>query len=120
MATNPKGYPYPVGTDRVMDGDDAIKALADAVAAKLGQQVATGQASVGLNAAASANVAVTFPAGIFTVVPRVVCVLAQNTSQVYATSGAVTTSGFTASLIARAGTAITIGPYGIDWVAVQF
>lgn len=31
MATTPKGYPYPVGTDRVMDGDDAIKALAEAV-----------------------------------------------------------------------------------------
>lgn len=31
MATTGKGYPYPVGTDRVMDGDDAIKALAEAV-----------------------------------------------------------------------------------------
>lgn len=120
MATNPKGYPYPLGTDRVMDGDNAIQALADAVAAKLGQQVATGQVQVALNNAASANAAVTFPAGVFTVVPRVVCVLAQNTSQVYATSGSVTASGFTCSLIARAGAAITIGPYGVDWVAYQF
>lgn len=31
MANTPKGYPYPVGTDRVMDGDDAIRALAEAV-----------------------------------------------------------------------------------------
>jgi hypothetical protein len=31
MATTSKGYPYPVGTDRVADGDDAIKALAEAV-----------------------------------------------------------------------------------------
>jgi hypothetical protein len=30
-STTTKGYPYPVGTDRVMDGDDAIKALAEAV-----------------------------------------------------------------------------------------
>lgn len=30
-STTSKGYPYPVGTDRVMDGDDAIKALAEAV-----------------------------------------------------------------------------------------
>src|SRR5262245_7444184 len=28
--------PYPVGTDRVMDGDNAIQALAEAVEAKLG------------------------------------------------------------------------------------
>lgn len=28
MATTPNGLPYPVGTDKVVDGDDAIKALA--------------------------------------------------------------------------------------------
>ena len=28
MATTPGGLPYPVGTDKVVDGDDAIKALA--------------------------------------------------------------------------------------------
>jgi len=32
-STTTKGYPYPVGTDRVMDGDDAIAALAQAVEA---------------------------------------------------------------------------------------
>lgn len=31
MATTTNGLPYPVGTDRVMDGDDAIKALAEAL-----------------------------------------------------------------------------------------
>jgi hypothetical protein len=30
-ATVAKGYPYPVGTDRVMDGDDAIRALAESL-----------------------------------------------------------------------------------------
>lgn len=29
--TAPLGFPYPTGTDRVMDGDNAIQALADAV-----------------------------------------------------------------------------------------
>lgn len=29
--TPDKGYPFPVGTDRVMDGDDAIHALAQTV-----------------------------------------------------------------------------------------
>jgi len=32
-STTTQGYPYPVGTDRVMDGDDAIKALAEALEA---------------------------------------------------------------------------------------
>lgn len=31
MALTPGGLPYPVGTDKVVDGDDAIKALAIAV-----------------------------------------------------------------------------------------
>lgn len=29
--TSPLGFPYPTGTDRVMDGDNAIQALAEAV-----------------------------------------------------------------------------------------
>lgn len=32
-STTASGYPYPVGTDRVMDGDNAIQALAEAVEA---------------------------------------------------------------------------------------
>jgi hypothetical protein len=31
MGTTTKGYPYPEGTDRVMDGDNAIQSLAEAV-----------------------------------------------------------------------------------------
>jgi hypothetical protein len=31
MATTPQGLPYPLGTDRVVDGDNAIRALAEAV-----------------------------------------------------------------------------------------
>lgn len=31
MATTANGLPYPVGTDRVADGDDAIRALAEAL-----------------------------------------------------------------------------------------
>jgi hypothetical protein len=31
MATTPGGLPYPVGTDKVVDGDDAIRNLATAV-----------------------------------------------------------------------------------------
>jgi hypothetical protein len=34
--TTPNGLPYPTGTDLVRDGDNAIKALADAVDTRLG------------------------------------------------------------------------------------
>jgi hypothetical protein len=35
MGTTTKGIPYPEGTDRVMDGDDAMKAIAQKVDALL-------------------------------------------------------------------------------------
>jgi len=66
MATTPNGLPYPVGTDRVMDGDDAIKALATA----LRFYVAT--VTVTLTATPTTAVVVTFPAGLFTTIPVVV------------------------------------------------
>jgi hypothetical protein len=66
MATTASGYPYPVGTDRVMDGDDAIHALADAIEAKL-RTSAAGQATSG-----AAVVGVTLPVGRFLTAPAVV------------------------------------------------
>ena len=36
MASTPSGLPYPVGTDKVVDGDNAIKALAEAIEARGG------------------------------------------------------------------------------------
>jgi hypothetical protein len=65
-----KGYPYPVGTDRVADGDNAIQALAEAVDAKLGIS-ASGSASISIASAASGSVTVTFPVGRFTVPPAI-------------------------------------------------
>jgi hypothetical protein len=71
-ATTPKGYPYPLGTDRVMDGDDSIKALATAVDTKLG--VATGGFLTAPDSASQGGVqttTVTFPVGLFTSPPAV-------------------------------------------------
>lgn len=44
-AATTKGYPYPVGTDRVMDGDNAIQALAEAIDgdANYTRAISTGQ-----------------------------------------------------------------------------
>jgi hypothetical protein len=38
-ATPVKGWPYPVGTDKVVDGDNAIKAVADMLDARMGMYV---------------------------------------------------------------------------------
>lgn len=69
-STTTKGYPYPVGTDRVMDGDDAIKALAEAIdsdalvskATTLGQTLTGATANnVSWNAASPDGCALTKP-----------------------------------------------------------
>jgi hypothetical protein len=65
MATTAHGYPYPVGTDRVMDGDDVIAALAAAIETKLGS-IASGQATVPITTVnVLATVVVTLPVGRF-------------------------------------------------------
>lgn len=117
-SNNAQGYPYPVGTDRVMDGDDSIKNLADAVGTKVGARVVSGQNSVLLNNAASGNTAVTFPVGAFTQIPRVVVAVATATTGAYAIQSAVSTSGFTLTGVSRSGSAITSTVW-CDWIAHQ-
>lgn len=51
-STTSKGYPFPVGTDRVMDGDDAIQALAEAIN---GDALFTKATTVGHSLPAGAN-----------------------------------------------------------------
>lgn len=74
MANTPHGYPYPVGTDRVMDGDDAIHSLATAVDGQLGV-MASGLATTPTPGAVNTamTVAVTFPVGRFNAPPNVTC-----------------------------------------------
>lgn len=65
------GYPYPLGTDRVADGDEAIRDLAQAIDTKLGV-VAGGTVTIPIVAAGTNyNVVVTYPAGRFVDVPSV-------------------------------------------------
>jgi hypothetical protein len=65
-------YPYPVGTDPVSDGDDAIKNLAEKVEANLKGGIYSGAASVNVTALNTpATLVVTFPVGFFTMAPRV-------------------------------------------------
>lgn len=87
-----KGFPYPVGTDRVMDGDDAIRALAEKIDSAVGV-MASGQATVVIPSGAfQAPVAVTFPAGRFATPPNVVCTT--GSGNFLASWNAVTATGF--------------------------
>lgn len=64
-ATTPKGFPYPEGTDRLMDGDNAIQALAEAVDDLTGASWGSAGQITGVIAGTPTQVTVTFPVGHF-------------------------------------------------------
>lgn len=115
-ANTAKGYPYPQGTDRVMDGDNAIQALAEAVDTKLGV-MAGGTVSVTIvTGNTSVGAAVTFPVGRFTVAPLMLASptgtqLANNAG---ASATAITTTGATVY-----GGRTTAGGLTVAWLAFQ-
>lgn len=106
-ANNAYGYPYPLGTDRLMDGDDAIKALADAIMNKLRYALMSGTVTVPVSSgSAVGTAAVTFPAGMFAAPPGVVATYnGTNVAWSLINVSAVTTSGCTIGVSHRDGTA---------------
>lgn len=102
-ANTANGFPYPLGTDRVMDGDDAIHSLASAVDA-LASASAAGVAPITIPAGAqnSGNVAVTFPAGRFVTPPAVACSIGYGASVGYVCSTMYPTT--TTGCVIRTGT----------------
>lgn len=114
-ANTPLGFPYPLGTDRLADGDDAIKNLATAVDTKLG--VAASGSGVLSNVSTTATtLAVTFPAGRFTAAPTVLTAQSAGnpTNNNVAVTG-VTTTGCTLVAQRFSGT----GAVTVTWYAVQ-
>lgn len=70
--TTPNGFPYPNGDDRVSNGDNMIKALAEAVDARLPARAAARLvAPTPVPANGTVNGTWTFPVGRFTVAPIV-------------------------------------------------
>jgi hypothetical protein len=118
MANTPLGYPYPVGTDRVMDGDDAIHNLASAVDNKLGLG-ASGIVTVAVTAlGAPGSTTVTFPASRFTVAPFVcTAIVAANPQQWNNSNSNSTKTGMTVYASRSAGAV----PANVDvhWFAHQ-
>jgi hypothetical protein len=95
MGTTSSGFTYPEPSDPVADGADAIKALAQQIESMVGV-FASGGGSINLPSGGANNgsEAVTFPAGRFGAVPRVVACV-QGASFWFATVSAVTTAGCT-------------------------
>jgi hypothetical protein len=111
------GYPFPVGTDRVMDGDDAIKALATAVDTKLGA-AASGSATVPITAGATvASISVTFPAGRFTAAPAVLTTVntGAQPDTFHSNAAGITATGCTIYGIRVNGAS----PFPVAWLAIQ-
>jgi hypothetical protein len=72
-ANTPNGLPYPLGTDPLAQGDDAIHALATELDKRVPYRLAGGQGvAVGIVAnGAFVNVNVVYPVGLFTTAPNV-------------------------------------------------
>ena len=116
-ANTPKGYPYPLGTDRLMDGDDSIHNLATAVDTNLGvaaSGIVTSPPFPGV-ADGTCSIAVTFPVGRFTAVP-VVTVTAVGSGPFMTSVLSTTTAGVTL-YAARRNTSTSTAP--LQWLAVQ-
>jgi hypothetical protein len=110
-------YPYPLGTDRVMDGDDSIKNLANAIETKCAASAsgtAVTPACIALNTPVS--VSITFPAGRFLSAPRVqVCSTGSSAPWSVGVNG-ITTGGCTliAAKVYGGNSAVTL-----QWVATD-
>lgn len=112
------GYPFPVGTDRVMDGDNAIQALAEAADAKAGIGAAGLASVIGASGAATAVLAVVFPVGRFTVPPVAVASIAAGGNTYIVTVSSVTAAGFNLTVSRRAGDNFPSGiTVAVSWVA---
>jgi hypothetical protein len=117
MANTPLGYPYPVGTDRVMDGDDAIASLALSVDSRVGVWAAGAVTVTVPTGGTFATLAVTFPAGRFSAAPFCFANVRVNnptTVQGGVAAAAPTATGFTVTAVRN-----TSGTVDLFWSAVQ-
>lgn len=113
--TTPHGYPYPLGTDRLADGDDVMRDLAQAIDTRLGVYAAGVVTPPIVAAGANANVAVTFPVGRFPATPAVLATpRATNPNNVRATAAGATATGVTIYGGRDSGTAV----FDVMWLAV--
>jgi hypothetical protein len=115
MPSTTNGYPYPAGTDRLADGNEAMQALAEAVDAKAGVR-ASGTAVIPSAALGTVvPLAVTFPAGRFSVAPLVeTAALVSNPERAHTSCENVTATGFTLNGCRTSG---TVSDINANWHA---
>ena len=118
-ATTARGYPYPLGTDRVADGDDAIHSLATQIDTALGASAAGTVGITHASAGTTASASVTFPVGRFTAPPTFISVQPWLTTNGGVLEGGgsptgVLATGFTANYYRPSGT----GAMTVQWLAV--
>jgi len=122
MGTTPGGLPWPAGSDQLFNGDDAIKALADALDARGGGLlVQAGQTNVTY---VGGNCVITFPKPFKTgTVPGVVAQPQYNAGQlvemVAATIRSPTATQFQSTAYQVSGTpGWFAGLASVSWIAV--
>ena len=118
-ATTPKGYPYPLGTDRVTDGDDSIHNLATAVETLLGVAASGSVVVTVATGTASGSIAVTFPAGRFPAAPMGFACCHGAPVSYYGATGPPATTGMTVYAIKRDGANVS-SPTSltVSWLAI--
>jgi hypothetical protein len=103
-----------------MDGDDAIKALAERIDAYLGRGVAHGQVTVAIPTInVGGNVTVTFPVGRFTANPHVVATAMGPSPQNYSPIVLPSTPTATSCGLRVARIAGSPGDMELHWLAIQ-
>ena len=108
--TSAKNLPYPLGTDRLMDGDDQIRKLAQSV----DNMVQAGKADVNVTTGGTyTTLSVTFPVAYSA--PPAVVISAQGTSP---NVGALVGQAPTATAFLAAAVRATAGILSTYWVAV--
>jgi hypothetical protein len=116
--TTPRGFPFPNGDDRVSNGDNMIRALAEKIDAILPASAAGVASMPAAAAGALSTLVIAFPVGRFSAAPSVVMTPINNygASPVSWHVSAITAANFTANLL-RNGAALGAGP-ALNWVAV--
>jgi len=110
------GFPYPTGTDRVMDGDNAIAALAQAIEDRLAvwppvrMQAGTSPAFPSINGGTGQSLAMTFAVGRFTQTPMITLAGVSNGHMAASLGTGASATGCTLRIYNPTGTVIS-SPY---------
>lgn len=123
--TNRAGLPYPEGTDYLIQGDDAMRALAERLDGSISGPVsvpfaiAAGKVLCDFANAPSSDVVVTFPVGRFTVAPMVYATCTAGTLNYIANAYGATPAQCHVVAFHKAGTSTSTQDVAVDWIAVQ-